>query len=106
MQELNSTQRTRLHWTCFYFALGADPFILTYLVFLFIKEFPYRHIHIVPDKYYKENVSVDVLVDSHMKNVSAIVNFAFLSSFVGIIMSVITGFIFSYLGIKEPFYTE
>lgn len=28
-------------------------------------------------KYYKENVSVDVLVDSHMKNVSAIVNFAF-----------------------------
>ncbi|OMD50791.1 hypothetical protein BSK56_06405 [Paenibacillus borealis] len=45
-------------------------------------------------KYYKENVSVDVLVDSHMKNVSAIVNFAFWNSFVGIIISVITGLYF------------
>jgi hypothetical protein len=55
-------------------------------------------------KYYKENVSVDALVDSHMKNVNAILNLLFWSSILSLFAFVITGLLVNYLNNKGPFY--
>lgn len=98
-------------------------------VFLCVKEnFPFQHIHNVPNelylhivctkrcrgvckamnykllKYYKENLSVEALVESHMKKVSFTLNIIFWINIFSLLLSLITGLIFYFLHINEPFY--